>query len=186
MLSRLDVDIATLTRRVGDHRPRTTDTCWAATALILTDGPRGPEVLMIRRVTRDGDRWSGDMALPGGKADPGDVSVAHTAAREAVEETQVVVSDPVGRLDDTGGRGYSQTVATVVFTAEGRPAPVPEPGEVAEAVWLPLADLADPSNKTWYRYGGIVPFPSITVGDYMIWGLTHRILTNFFAVTGLN
>ncbi|MGI9018302.1 MAG: NUDIX hydrolase [Euzebya sp.] len=181
----MTVDVSALVERVATYTPRARPDCWAATALILTDTPAGPEVLLIRRVTRDGDRWSGDMALPGGKADPGDLSVAATAAREALEETQVQVSAAVGRLDDIEGRPLTHRVATVVFTAEGRPEPIPEPLEVAEAVWLPVAALADPANRTWHRYGGVVPFPAITVGEYMIWGLTHRILTHFLAIAGL-
>lgn len=176
---------AALAERVGRHEPRLRGEHWAATALVLTDTDAGPAVLMIRRVTRVGDRWSGDMALPGGKRDPGDVDVVHTAARETWEETRVRVGDPVGRLDDLEGRPLGQRIATVVFTVDGRPEPVPEPAEVAEAVWLPLAALADDANRTWHRYGNVVPLPSITVGEHMIWGLTHSILSSFFEITGV-
>lgn len=187
MSGRLAVpDAATLAARVAVHQPRVIGVHWAATALVLSDTDEGPAVLMIRRVTRAGDRWSGDMALPGGKRDPGDVDVVHTAARETWEETRVRVGQPVGRLDDLEGRPLSHRIATAVFTVEGCPAPVPEPAEVAEAVWLPVAALADDANRTWHRYGGVVPFPSITVGEHMIWGLTHRILTHFMAVAGVS
>lgn len=204
------VDAAGLARRVAAHHARVDADYWAATALILTDTvstgtvstdtistgtvstgtaltetSEGPAVLLIRRVSRDGDRWSGDMALPGGKRELGDHDAAHTAARETFEETGVTVGPPVGRLDDLVGRPATHRIATVVFTVDGRPEPVPEPAEVAAALWLPVAALADPANRTWHRYGGVVPFPSITVGETMIWGLTHRILTHFMAVAGL-
>ncbi|CAN5731272.1 CoA pyrophosphatase [soil metagenome] len=176
---------AILAQRIAAYQPRVSADYWAATAVVMTHTTEGPAVLMIRRATRDADRWSGDMALPGGKRDPGDLDVPFTAARETLEETQVHVGRPVGRLDDVVGRPSSHRIATAVFTVTGRPEPVPEPDEVAQAMWLPLAALADPANKTWHRYGGVVPFPSITVGDVMIWGLTHRILSHFMAVTGL-
>lgn len=175
-----------LAERVARHRPHLRGEVWAATALVLGEGPGGPSALLIRRATSDGDRWSGDMALPGGKVDPGDVTAEAAAVRETAEEVGIVLADPVGRLDDLVGRPSSLTIATVVFTLPDTPAPVPEPGEVAEAVWLPLSALADPGSRTWYRYGGVVPFRSITVGEHMIWGLTHRILTHFFAVAGLD
>ncbi len=178
-------DAATLAARVSSHVPRLGGVHWAATALVLTDTPEGPEVLMIRRLAREGDRWSGDMALPGGKRDQTDTDVVHTAARETWEETRVRVGEPVGRLDDLEGRPFGNRIATVVFTVQGRPEPVPEPREVAAAMWLPVAALADPANRTWHRYGGIVPFPSITVHEHMIWGLTHRLLTHFLAVAGV-
>ncbi len=178
-------DAATLSARIATYRPRVRGIHWAATALVLTDTDEGPAVLMIRRVTREGDRWSGDMALPGGKRDPGDVDVVHTAARETWEETRVRVGDPTGRLDDLEGRPLGNPVATAVFVVPGRPEPVPEPSEVAAAMWLPVAALADPANAGWYRYRGVVPFPSITVQDHMIWGLTHRLLTHFMSVAGV-
>lgn len=179
------IEVERLAERVRAHQPRIAGTAWAATALVLGEGSAGPEVLLIRRETRDGDPWSGDMALPGGKVDPTDATAEAAAARETAEETGITIARPIGRLDDVSGRRFGHAIATAVFTLPSTPPPVPEPGEVAEAVWLPLADLAHPDSRTWYRYGGIVPFRSITVGDYMIWGLTHRILTHFFAVGGL-
>lgn len=179
------VETTVLAQRVTSYRARVSADYWAATALVLTDTAAGPAVLMIRRATRNADRWSGDMALPGGKRDPGDTDVPFTAARETMEETRVAVGPLVGRLDDLVGRPTSHRIATAVFTVDDRPEPVPEPKEVAQAMWLPVTALADPANKTWHRYGGVVPFPSITVGEAMIWGLTHRILTHFMAVTGL-
>jgi 8-oxo-dGTP pyrophosphatase MutT (NUDIX family) len=174
-----------LVARVGAHEPDVASTCWAAVALILTEGPAGPELLLTRRAARTGDRWSGDMALPGGKAEPHDDGVEATAAREAAEETGVHVGPAVGRLDDVEGRPTANRIAAVVFTVDGRPEPVPEPREVAQAMWLPVASLADPASRGWYRYKGVMPFPSITVDGHMIWGLTHRILTQFMDVTGL-
>lgn len=175
-----------LAQQVARHQPAAADRAWAAVALVLAEGDAGAELLMIRRVAREGDRWSGDMALPGGKQEPGDTSVVHTAARETWEETRVSVVDHVGRLDDVVGRPSSHRIATAVFTLDELTVPIPEPSEVAEAVWLPVAALADPANHGWYRYKGVVPFPSITVEGYMIWGLTHRILTHFMAVAGIS
>lgn len=48
-----------------------------------------PEILFIKRSTRVGDRWTGHIALPGGKRDLGDVSDKETSVREAREETGV-------------------------------------------------------------------------------------------------
>lgn len=43
-------------------------------------------VLFIRRAERKGDHHSGQVAFPGGKHDPEDFSLTHTALREAEEE----------------------------------------------------------------------------------------------------
>jgi 8-oxo-dGTP pyrophosphatase MutT (NUDIX family) len=176
---------AEVAARIAAHPSATADRCWAAVAVALADGDRGPEVLLVRRARRDGDRWSGDMALPGGKVDPTDPSPEAAAAREAWEETRVAVGEPAARLDDVVGRPTSHRIAPVVFVLDGRQDPVPAPAEVDDAFWWPLAELADPANSAWFRYGGIIPFPAIAVGDNLVWGLTHRILTSFLAIGGL-
>jgi 8-oxo-dGTP pyrophosphatase MutT (NUDIX family) len=45
-----------------------------------------PELLFIKRTSRVGDRWTGHVALPGGKRDPEDADDKATAVREAWEE----------------------------------------------------------------------------------------------------
>jgi 8-oxo-dGTP pyrophosphatase MutT (NUDIX family) len=45
-----------------------------------------PEVLFIKRASRVGDRWTGHVALPGGKRDPEDADDRAAAIREASEE----------------------------------------------------------------------------------------------------
>lgn len=45
-----------------------------------------PEVLFIKRASRVGDRWTGHVALPGGKRDPEDADDRAAAIRETSEE----------------------------------------------------------------------------------------------------
>ena len=44
------------------------------------------EVLFIKRAARSGDRWTGHIALPGGKREPSDPDDRTTAIRETEEE----------------------------------------------------------------------------------------------------
>ncbi len=175
---------AVLAARTASYRARAGSDPWAATALVLGDGTNGPELLVIRRTTRAGDRWSGHMALPGGKRDPGEEPAA-TAVREAYEEVAIALDQPLGRLDDHFGRSTSKRVATFVFAVEGLPSPVPGPLEVEEAIWVPLRRLLDPESHGTFRWGGIVPAPAWQIDDATIWGLTHRIVTHFLEVADL-
>lgn len=171
---------------VGDHDPELVgDGGWeAATALVLVDDGLGPDALFIERASRAGDRWSGQMALPGGRREPADPDLAATAARETREEVGISLPDPVGRLDDHRerfGRGY---VATFVYALERRPEVVPEPSEVAGAVWIPVAHLLHPQSAVRYRYRGLGPFAGIEHDGRTVWGLTLGILQGFADVIG--
>ena len=46
-----------------------------------------PEVLLIKRAARAGDRWTSHIALPGGKMEPDDADDRATSIRETMEET---------------------------------------------------------------------------------------------------
>ena len=48
-----------------------------------------PEVLLIKRAARAGDRWTSHIALPGGKREADDTSDRTTSIRETMEETGV-------------------------------------------------------------------------------------------------
>lgn len=157
----------------------------AATAMILADHEQhGPEVLFIERSERAGDRWSGQMALPGGRRDEADPDLAATAAREAREEVGVELEDPVAQLDDVHGRVVTNAVSTFVFTVDGRPDLVLETREVSAAVWIPVATLFDPGAAVRYRYLAVGSFPAIEYQGHVVWGLTYRILEHFAAALG--
>lgn len=48
-----------------------------------------PEALFIKRASRRGDRWTGHIALPGGRRDPEDVDDGAAAVRETMEEVGI-------------------------------------------------------------------------------------------------
>ncbi len=179
----LVLDQATVRSRLsrGLAPPTGGGPAWAATALVVADGPQGPCLCFIERAHRPGDRWSGQMALPGGKRDPQDPDLVHTAVRETDEEVglQLGSQAPVGRLGDVRGRARKGRIATFVWCLDRQPVLTPDPGEVQAALWIPLAHLLDPSSATRYRWGGIGAFPGIHHEGRVIWGLTHQILQTF-------
>ena len=53
----------------------------AAVALVLRGPAEAPDILFIKRASREGDPWSGQMAFPGGRYDPTDEREKDTAIR---------------------------------------------------------------------------------------------------------
>ena len=161
----------------------------AAVALLLRVGLGDDvELLLIRRAEREGDPWSGHMALPGGRAAPDDADAAATAAREAREEVGIDVAAHgrlLGVLDEVAPRSSGGRIAVtpVVFEVAPHLEAVPDPREVETALWISVAELADPGAAAEHLYelagGTTLRFPAFGTRGYVIWGLTHRILTRF-------
>ena len=61
----------------------------AAVALMLRERSGRLELLVIQRAEKAGDPWSGHMALPGGRREPGDRDAYDTARRETLEEVGI-------------------------------------------------------------------------------------------------
>jgi 8-oxo-dGTP pyrophosphatase MutT (NUDIX family) len=176
----VELDLGSVRERIAAYRPsvRAPDDphVWAATALVLAPGDDGTaDVAFIQRPERPGDRWSGQMALPGGKRDEEDLDAVAAAVREAREEVGLELGEPIGRLEDVQGRITGGTVATFAFTLDHRPALRPNPVEVDAALWIPLPALFSAEAAFRYRWG-VARFPAIRHGEHVIWGLTHRIV----------
>src|SRR5262245_57207262 len=75
----------------------------AAVAVGFGDSARGPEILLIRLAAHPDDPWSGHMAFPGGREDPGDPDLLSTAMRETLEELSLDLRSAarlLGSLDE--------------------------------------------------------------------------------------
>ena len=157
----------------------------AAVALLLRERERGLEIFVIKRAEKGGDPWSGHMALPGGREEPGDTDAYDTARRETLEEVGIDIARGrlLGRLDDigprrTGGRLVVSTVVVALDTKAGRL----DPREVDEAMWVPVGELVDAPVEIPDFPG---EWPAYTYRDrYVIWGLTHRILGQLWTLVG--
>ncbi|MFU8840166.1 MAG: NUDIX hydrolase [Nitriliruptoraceae bacterium] len=156
----------------------------AATALVLAPGDDDVEVAIIERSERPGDRWSGQLALPGGRRDDVDPDLATTAAREAAEEVGLELGPATALVTEHRARIRPGVVACYAFTLTHRPALRPEPAEVATAWWVPLSVLTDPANATTTRHTG-VRFPAIDIDGRPLWGMTLMTLERFASTAGL-
>jgi 8-oxo-dGTP pyrophosphatase MutT (NUDIX family) len=162
----------------------------AAVAMVLAEHEAGPSVLLIERARRAGDPWSGHMAFPGGRVDPGDAHPREAAERETLEEVGLPLREAacIGRLDDKQGNPRTHPALVIsgfVYALPG-PAILAPNHEVQEAFWFPLGALADPARHVPYRAHSI-DFPGILVGDperHVVWGLTYSFLESFFRAIG--
>ena len=161
----------------------------AAIALVLRPGTTGaPELLMIKRAEAERDPWSGHVACPGGRMEPGDRDLEQTAIRETWEETGVDLARDgrvLGTLDDISPRTpVLPPIIVRPFVAVVKPeVEIVQSSEVAEAFWVPLLALRE--RASWgtglvtVRGHGEREVNVFRHGDYTVWGLTERVLRQF-------
>lgn len=159
----------------------------AAVALALRPGGAGPAVLLMQRAERRGDRWSGQISLPGGHEEPEDPTLVDTAIRETIEEVGVDLSAHgtlLGALDPlqarARGRRLATTISPIVFAEDTRTEITLGP-EAADAFWFPLFEAASGVLDDTYRYergGERGDFPCWRWEERVVWGLTRNILAD--------
>lgn len=163
----------------------------AAVAMVLRLDERGLHVLLLTRTEREGDRWSGQIALPGGREEDGDENLLATAMREAREEVGVDLernADLLGRLRpiQARARGKLLPMAIVPFVflrTESTPLEVGE--EATEAFWFPLEDAVSGELASTCRRGrgdAAREFPCWRYEERVIWGLTFEMLRELLRV----
>lgn len=123
------------------RRPSTLPLIRAAVAIVVVDARGEPAVPIFQR-TADMRRHAGQMALPGGKMNPGETDEA-CAMRELEEELglQVSEADLVGRLDDFETRSGFAITPVVFWSGEPVSALRPSASEVAQLVVVRLGEL---------------------------------------------
>jgi 8-oxo-dGTP pyrophosphatase MutT (NUDIX family) len=180
---------------LGEHEPRILSVegkRQASVAMVLRGGQRDTEVLLIERARREGDPWSGHMAFPGGRLDPGDAHSRSAAERETLEEVGLTLAgaSQLGRLDDLegyhAGRAAGLVISAFVYHLEAH-GPLVTNHEVEETFWVPLRHLRDHTQHVEFPYApaGGRRFPGIVVGEperHVVWGLTYRFLEIFFDI----
>jgi 8-oxo-dGTP pyrophosphatase MutT (NUDIX family) len=161
----------------------------AAVALVLQPKVSGLRALFILRAKKEGDPWSGQMALPGGHRETIDADLVETARRETHEEIGLDLNQAGRYLGSLGGiranprAGFDLVVTPQVFALEDKAVPLQPNEEVAEVLWGNLDEmisgrsLTDASFPEFQREG---TFPGYQVGAQVVWGLTFRMINDFF------
>lgn len=161
----------------------------AAVAIVRARQPQ-ESILLIRRSERKLDSWSGQWSFPGGRRDPEDPDLLHTALRELEEECGVRLSrehseealPPVLARRRTG---RFVLVAPFVFGVDGELPTAVDQQEAVEAVWLPHSVWCDPARHSLRAVPGLPDdwlFPAINLKGVPLWGFTYRLATEWLGL----
>lgn len=161
----------------------------AAVAILHTRGPE-ESILLMRRTEREEDSWSGQWSLPGGRRDPGDVDLLHTALRELEEECGIPLTrgELESALPERLARrrvGPFLLVSPFVFRVDSELATILDPREAAHAEWVPLRLLRDTGRHRLRNVPGIpgnTYFPAVDLDGAPLWGFTYRLLSEWLGL----
>lgn len=180
-MTRLDRLLSRLAMRVP-KQAADADRREAAVALIVHPDP--DRLLVVRRVSRESDPWSGQLALPGGRREPSDDSLMTTAMRETAEEVGIALLPEELRstLDDLAP---STPMLPPMLVRPFLFAPTEESsivlsGELDHAEWVTFEHLVQPGVRQSRELQ--VRSASMRVMGYelpagFLWGMTERILS---------
>ncbi len=170
-------------------RDATTARPAAVLVLVFPDADGLARIVLTERVSYDGHH-SGEVSLPGGKAEPADADAPATALREAREEVGLDVDDagvrvvgrarrglhPGERLPDHADRGGRRSGARSSAANLDEVARILTPPVSAFLPGAPI-EIVERTIGDWpIRYGGY------RIDGLHVWGATARILGQLGAV----
>ncbi len=170
------------------HRTGDSDHVEAVVAILLWDEPgRGLQTLLVQRAEREGDPWSGQIGLPGGRVKQGDETPRAALHREVEEEVGIKLEEvgiELGKL--AVGHPMRKTGIRVqpwVYGLRIKPAVNIGPTEIADSFWVNLAELPSKKkmsditirNEPWR-------VESFVVEGKVVWGFTYRVLTELLPI----
>lgn len=188
-------EIARLREKMATHQPIEADEPGirrAAVALLLRLGAPldEPELFFIQRAQYETDPWSGQVAFPGGREEPGDASLFETAARETFEETAIDIhrdGEVLGQLDDLRPRivRLPDLVVRPYVVLIGEHSDPILSDEVAASFWVPLSALRETRGwrDTIVTAGGTeFTRRAFHHAGFVVWGMTERIVSRFLSL----
>jgi 8-oxo-dGTP pyrophosphatase MutT (NUDIX family) len=159
----------------------------AVLVLIAPDDARDARVVLIERTSYEGHH-SGEIAFPGGAAEPGDADLVETAIREATEEIGLRPADiglrVIGELEPFWIPVSNFRVTPIVALADRVQAWEPDPREVKRVVQAPIEaflpgapiQTLERTVREWQIRYGAYALAEIADDGPAVWGATARIL----------
>lgn len=154
----------------------------AAVMILIFADARGRLNLVLTLRNAELRGHSGQVSFPGGRLDPDDANLAHTALRETYEEIGIPVHglQVMGELPSFYIPTSHFDVFPTVARLDGLPAFSPNPAEVAAVFCFGLDELLMPAYKLieQRRIRGIeVRVPYYAVRGHKVWGATAIMLS---------
>jgi 8-oxo-dGTP pyrophosphatase MutT (NUDIX family) len=162
----------------------------SAVLIALFEEEGEARVLLTRRAGHLRTHAS-QVSFPGGRIDPGETPLM-AALREAEEEVGLAgdLAAPLGHLPSVVTMVSGSLIQPVVVSLPSRPELLPNPGEVARAFDVALADLLALEafrEEVWVLEGIVpggaegVPMWFFEVAGELIWGATGRLLVDLLS-----
>jgi len=147
------------------------------------------DTLLIHRVERSSDPWSGQVSLPGGRVEKFDASTREALEREVREEVGLELSEEgelLGLLSvGHPGRRVEMRVQPWVYGLRRRPEVGSGP-EVQHAFWVSLSRLPSLKGNSEVEIRGTrMLVEAFLVDGRVVWGFTYRVLNELLAVLGV-
>lgn len=158
-----------------------------AAVLILLYPDKGViHTLFMQRHNYDGVH-GGQISFPGGKTEPSDTDIIHTALREAEEETGVDRSaiSVIGTLTPLFIPVSNMIVTPVIGWTKEKPAFVHQPEEVVYLIEAELKRFLDPGIikiKPFEIRGELIDIRYFDYEGHVIWGATAMILNELLTI----
>ena len=147
---------------------------------------RGLQTLLVQRAEREGDPWSGQIGLPGGRVKQ-DAETPRTALHREVDEEVGIKLKEVGVELGSLSVGHpmrriEMRVQPWVYGLRIKPRVNIGP-EIADSLWVNLAELPlkmktseiTVRDKPW-------SVESFVVEGKIVWGFTYRVLTELLPI----
>jgi len=157
--------------------------------LLYQDSDDELSTLLIHRVERSSDPWSGQIGLPGGRVEKFDGSTREALEREVREEVGLELGNEGEQLGllSVGhpGKRIEMSVQPWVYGLHRRPQVATGP-EVQHAFWVSLSQLPSLKGTSEVEIGGTrILVEAFLVDGRVVWGFTYRVLNELLACPGV-
>jgi 8-oxo-dGTP pyrophosphatase MutT (NUDIX family) len=157
--------------------------------LLYQDSANELSTLLIHRVERSTDPWSGQIGLPGGRVEKFDTSTREALEREVREEVGLELrreGEQLGLLSvGHPGRRTEMRVQPWVYGLHRQPNVTTGP-EVQHAFWVSLSKLPSLKGTSEVQIRGTrITVQAFLVEGRIVWGFTYRVLKELLTVPGV-